>query len=369
MERGAIPLSALPGGLDLTATLESGQSYCWRRSDGGMYRAPPGDTWYWTVVDGAAGWPQAAGDAGGTDATGTPGDRPRSGYEVVRVRQADGALEWESTTDAVPLLRRLLRLDDDLPAIRAAGPDDPLVTAAYDAYPGLRLVADPPFRTLVSFICSAQMRVERIHEMQVALAREFGEAVEADGETYRAFPTPERLAAATEADLRELGLGYRAPYVVETAEMVAAGERHPADVVDRPYEEARAALTEFVGVGRKVADCVLLFSLGYLQAVPLDTWIRSAIADHFPDCDGGSYDATSRAIRERLGVAPDGPGPELRERLGPAADGSPHVPALRADRPAPTSERPSPERPDDAGPGAFAGYAQTYVFHHLRTGE
>jgi N-glycosylase/DNA lyase len=212
----------------------------------------------------------------------------------------------------------LLRLDDDLPAIRASAPADPLLERAWDAHWGMRLVKDPPFRTLVSFICSAQMRVGRIHGMQRALAAAYGDEVVADGETYHAYPRPEELATATEAELRDLGLGYRAPYVVETARMVADGVAHPGEAAGMDYEAAREWLTRFVGVGEKVADCVCLFSLGFLEAVPLDTWIRSAIADHYPDCDCGSYAETSRAIREAFG-------------------------------------------------GAYAGYAQTYVFHHLRS--
>lgn len=292
MERGAVPLDDVPGGLDLRATLESGQSYCWTRSDDGMYGTESAieSPWYHTVVDG----------------------------NVIRVRQEDERLEWAATTDAVPHLRELLRLDDDLPAIRSATPPDPLLEQAWDASAGMRLVNDPPFRTLVSFICSAQMRVERIHEMQQALAESYGDEVVADGETYYAFPTPERLAATTEAELRDLGLGYRAPYVLETARMVANGEAHPTDAAERPYEDARESLTRFVGVGQKVADCVCLFSLDFLEAVPLDTWIRTAIADHYPDCDCGSYAETSRAIRDAFG-------------------------------------------------GTYAGYAQTYVFHYLRT--
>ena len=308
MERGAIPVEEFPGGLDLQATVESGQSYCWGRADGRMYEADEstgGSAWYHTVVDGAPPW--------------GPDSREAS-PEVVRVRQADGLLEWESTTDAVPILRQLLRLDDDLPAIRAATLTDPLLERAWDAYSGMRLVADPPFRTLISFICSAQMRVERIHRMQVALAEAYGDSVEFDGHTYPAFPRPERLAAATEEELRDLSLGYRAPYVQATAVMVAFSEADPAEAAERSYEDAREWLTRFVGVGQKVADCVCLFSLGYLQAVPLDTWIRHAIAEHYPDCDRGSYTETSRAIRDRLG-------------------------------------------------GEYAGYAQTYAFHYLRTRE
>ena len=295
MERGAIPISAIPGGLDLQATVESGQSYLWTRADGRTYereRARGGSAWYWTVLDG----------------------------EVIRTRQVDDALEWEATTDADPLLRELLGLGDDLDAIVAATPSDDLIDAAYDAYRGLRIVRDPFFPCLVSFICSAQMRVARIFEMGAALRETYGETITVDGTTYHAFPTPGRLAATTEAELRDLGLGYRAPYVRRTAEMVASGERTRDDVAGLPYEEAREALTGFVGVGPKVADCVLLFSLGYLEAVPLDTWIRTAIEDHYPDCAKGSYAETSRAIRKRFG-------------------------------------------------DEYAGYTQTYVFAHLRTRE
>jgi len=307
MPSGTIDISSLSGSLDLQATLESGQSYLWRREDGQMYdesEQTGGDAWYVTVVR-----PDEAGHVRLDE--GEPA--------VVRVRQRDGRLEWESTAEAEGVVRSLLRLDDDLPAIRAATPDDPLIEAAYDRYWGMRLVRDPPFGALISFICSAQMRVSRIHGMQVALAEAFGDVVEFDGRAYHAFPTPDQLAGASEADLRDLGLGYRAPYVQRSAELVASGEAHPDTAREMEYEAAREHLTQFVGVGEKVADCVLLFSLDFLEAVPLDTWIRKTIAEYYPDCDRGNYAETSRAIRERLG-------------------------------------------------GEYAGYAQTYVFHHLRNG-
>ncbi|QIB74647.1 DNA-3-methyladenine glycosylase 2 family protein [Halogeometricum borinquense] len=301
-ETGAIPLSDIDGAFDLQATLESGQSYLWDRADGRMYESMDvygGDAWYETVVP--------------------PIDGVSDEQAVVRVRQTDGHLEWEATTDAVPILTHLLRLDDDLDAILDATPDDSLLERAYDAYEGMRLVRDPPFPCLISFICSAQMRVSRIHGMQMRLAREYGDTVTVAGETYHAFPTADQLAVRTEDELRDLSLGYRAPYVQRTAEMVANGDTHPNDAMGLPYEDARDSLTQFVGVGDKVSDCVLLFSLGFLEAVPLDTWIQTAIADHYPDCEAGNYTETSRAIRDRLG-------------------------------------------------GQYAGYAQTYVFYYLRAG-
>ncbi len=306
MERGAIDVSELAGPFDLQATVESGQSYLWNRMDGGTYEelhAHGGDAWYETVVDPIPGLTEKR--------------------VPVRVRHRggvhDGTLEWESSTDAVPLLTHLFRLDDDLNAILESTPDLPLLERAYDRYEGMRLTRDPAFPCLISFICSAQMRVARIHGMQRRLRETYGDPVELDGRTYHAFPTPEQLAARTEADLRDLSLGYRAPYVQRTAEMVADGVADPRDAADLPYEDARESLTQFVGVGDKVADCVALFSLGFLEAVPLDTWIQTTIEEYYPECSRGSYAETSRAIRERLG-------------------------------------------------GQFAGYAQTYVFYHLRAG-
>ena len=302
METGSRPIEAFDGGFDLTTTLESGQSYLWRRDDGRIYDGKTeGSPWYYTVLPGTA----------------TTTNEP----EVLRVRQIDGRLEWVSSTEnAADRLEHLLRLDDDLDSIAEAMPSDPLIDRAYDAHRGMRLVRDPPFGSLISFICSAQMRVARIHGMQTALAETYGETVTLDGTTYHAAPTPSALAAATEDELRELSLGYRAPYVRRTAEMVAEGEAHPEDALGLEYEDARESLTRFVGVGEKVADCVLLFSLGYLEAVPLDTWIRTAVEEHYPDCERGNYVETSRAIRAQFG-------------------------------------------------GTYAGYTQTYVFHHLRTGR
>ncbi len=301
MDAGSRSVASLDGGLNLRATLESGQSYLWRRDDGRMYEDGADDAvWYHVALP----------------STATETNEP----EVIRVRRADGTISWEaSTPNGHARLADLLRFEDDLESIMSATPADPLLERALDSHRGMRLVRDPPFASLVSFICSAQMRVARIHGMQTGLAERYGETVTFRGETYHAFPTPTRLAEASEADLRDLGLGYRAPYVQRTAEMVADGEATPGEARGMDYEAARESLTRFVGVGEKVADCVLLFSLGYLQAVPLDTWIRTAIAEHYPDCDRGSYVETSRAIRERFG-------------------------------------------------GEYAGYAQTYVFHHLRTG-
>lgn len=293
MDSGTLSLSDIDGPFDLEVTIESGQTYLWARADGRTYEThdgQSGDVWYWTAYN----------------------------DQVIRVRQQGTRLEWEATDNVESTIVDQLGLSDDLDAIVESAPDDPLITEAVESYPGLRIVRDPFFPCLISFICSTQMRVPRIFKMQQSLRKAYGDPINLDGRTYRTFPKPSQLAGATETELRALGLGYRAPYVRQTAEMVASGRLTKDIILGQDYETARETLTEFIGVGPKVADCVLLFSLGYLQAVPLDTWIRTAIEEYYPGCSKNSYAETSRALRSRFG-------------------------------------------------GEFAGYVQTYVFHHLRT--
>ena len=276
MNSGTISLADVPGGLDLQATLESAQTFLWRRSDGRTYAATApsgGEARYHTVI----------------------------GDDVVSVRQRADHLEWRSTTDGADVLRHRLRLDDDLDAIFAGFPEAERLDRARRELRGLRVVRDPFFPCLVSFICSARMSVRRIFEFQCEFAREFGETVLVDGERYHAFPEPERLAAASEDELRDVGIGFRAPYVAETAAMVADGELTEADLREESYRDARRKLQEFPGVGPKVADCVALFALGHLQAVPIDTWTRRLVATHFPDVAADSYEATADAFRDRFG--------------------------------------------------------------------
>ncbi|WP_227356063.1 DNA-3-methyladenine glycosylase family protein [Haladaptatus salinisoli] len=276
MKSGSISVPDLAGGFDLQSTLESAQTFLWQRADDGIYEstnAYGGDAWYYTVA----------------------------GDDVVYVRQRNGVLEWQATIDAEQLLYRRLRLDDDLDAIFDALADDSMLEQAYQEYSGLRIVHDPFFPCVISFICSARMRVKRIHAIQIELARTFGDPLRIEETTYYSFPRPEQLAAASESNLRNLGLGFRAPYIQETAEMIATGELPVDDIREKSYEDAHEAVQVLPGVGPKIADCVALFALGHLRAVPIDTWTRQLIKLYYPMCDQGSYEATADAFRSMFG--------------------------------------------------------------------
>ena len=235
--------------LDLAASLESGQSHRWERD---------GD-WFSGVVQGA----------------------------FIKMRQTGKRIEFlcdsHPQSSVEPMLRRYFRLDDDLPAIYSEIKADARVAEMVERYPGLRLLRIEPWECLISFICSANSNIPRIHQNMEDLAENFGDRVFINGQSRYAFPTPAQLGEAGEEELRRLGLGFRAPYVDKTTRMVLDGRLDLASLVNLPYPEAKSKLMECPGIGPKVADCVAVFSLDKLEAFPIDVWIRRALGEwYFP---------------------------------------------------------------------------------------
>ena len=183
-----------------------------------------------------------------------------------------------------PILADYFRFHDDLDSIYEDITRDVRVAAMVGKFQGLRLLRQEPWECLIAFICSANSNLPRIHANMEAMAQAFGTPVILDGFTRHSFPTASRLAEAGEIRLRELGLGFRAPYVVRASEMVARGDID-LDLLRRaPYGQAKEQLMAIPGVGPKVADCVLLHSLDKLEAFPIDVWIRRALLDwYLPD--------------------------------------------------------------------------------------
>ncbi len=142
--------------------------------------------------------------------------------------------------------------------------------------PGIRVLNQQPFETLIAFIISANNNFARIRMIIEHIAERFGKEKSRNGRDYHTFPSPEVLARADEHDLRACGAGYRAPYILNTARQVADGFDLEA-LKQMPYLEARELLTGLPGVGIKVADCVLLYALGFKSAFPMDVWTKRVI--------------------------------------------------------------------------------------------
>jgi N-glycosylase/DNA lyase len=203
------------------------------------------------------------------------------GDKIIKIRQCGYELEFEGADEA--FVRHYLRLDDDLAQISLCVDRDKHIHAALQRYVGLRLVRQEPWNCLVGFICSIQKNIPAIEHMLLEMSTRFGEKREFDGKTFYLFPTAERLALASESGLRECSLGFRAKYVKATAQKIVDENFDLNSLRLLPYLEARSKLLEFMGVGLKVADCVLLFSLDKTEAFPVDVWVKRVILNHYCD--------------------------------------------------------------------------------------
>ena len=262
---------------DLAATLDSGQAFRWRRTD---------NSWHGVV-----------------------------GRHFVRLTPAADGIHAAvaNPVESWDWLIHFLQADTDLAAILKTFPDDAPMRAAVAACPGLRLLRQDPWECLASFLLSSTKQIVQIRQIVGHLCERFGGPVHHDF----AFPTPQRLAATSEAELRACKMGFRAPSLLQAARRISEGRLDLERLRTLDYAAARAELMTLRGVGGKIADCVLLFAYGFDPAFPVDVWIERALQElYFP---------RRRASAKRL-------------RHFAATHFGPH-----------------------------AGYAQQYLFHYMRT--
>ena len=180
-------------------------------------------------------------------------------------------------------LSHYLQIEADLPRILKTFPDDPVLRQAVSRCQGLRLLRQDPWECLASFILSSTKQIVQIQQIVALLCERFGEEVSGPaGEQTHAFPTPDRLARCSEGELRGCRMGFRAPYLRETAQRIAGREIDLGSIAALPVEKARALLMELPGVGRKIADCVLLFAYGFSSVFPIDAAFPGFVAGRLP---------------------------------------------------------------------------------------
>jgi N-glycosylase/DNA lyase len=214
--------------------------------------------------------------------------------ELVTLERLDNVLAVECNVEASAgisdAVHRYFRLDDDLSAIYDQLCKDERLSEAIHLNWGLRILRQDPWECLVAFICSQNSNIPRIASMQESMANTLGETYSMGDIQRQGFPSREALASAGEDTLRKLALGYRAKYLVKTAEIVASGGLDLDALREVSYDEAKAELMALPGVGAKVADCVLLFALDKLEAVPIDRWVRRAFEEWDLDGEELPYD-------------------------------------------------------------------------------
>ena len=279
---------------DLAATLDSGQVFRWRQN---------GDSWEGIV-----------------------------GKYFVRLTQTPGGIHAETAAPVADWqwLRDFLQTETDLPAVLKTFPDDAPMRNAVAACHGLRVLRQDPWECLASFILSSTKQIVQIRQITALLCERFGEPINrcsvepvaqldsATGRTLQfTFPSPEKIARVTEAELRACKMGFRAPHLLAAARQIAGGRFDLERLRHLPLAGAREELMKLRGVGGKIADCVLLFAYGFDGAFPVDVWVERALRElYFP--------------RRRVSA----------KRLQ-------HLAATHF--------------------GPRAGYAQQYLFHYMRT--
>ncbi|MBQ7667794.1 MAG: DNA-3-methyladenine glycosylase 2 family protein [Clostridia bacterium] len=171
-------------------------------------------------------------------------------------------------------LKEYFDLNRDYSAIKAKYKDDYVLNKAYDFGYGIRIMNQEKFETLISFIISANNNIPRIKKSIEKISKMYGEKIMYKGSEYYAFPTPKALSMAILEELRSCGVGFRDKYILEAAKKVANGEINLSEISKLPTEKCKKELLKIKGVGPKVADCVMLFSMGKIDAFPIDVWIK-----------------------------------------------------------------------------------------------
>jgi N-glycosylase/DNA lyase len=274
---------------DLAMTLNSGQVFHWEKAGGGF--------------------------------VGTIGDvvaYVEEENDVLKVRFGGTPKPTRETRMLPRIAARYFGLDHPLAEICESFPNDPIMNAARAFCRGLRIIRQPKWECLATFICSSMKQVAHIRQISLALRNCFGERRKIGSRVMYTFPSALRIGRVSENQLRECKLGYRAKNLRATAQLVSSGECDLESLSVLPDGDLRNNLCELPGVGVKIANCVMLFAYERLRAFPIDVWIERVLRQrYFPR----RKKMTARQLREF----------------------------------------------SETYFGEHGGYAQQYLFHHART--
>jgi len=236
---------------DLATSLDSGQVFHWEKSGSGFVG----------TIGHCAAYIEQEGNFLRVQATSAP----------------------EAGSHLQTMIEHYFALDHPLAKICASFPHDPVMNDARDFCRGLRIIRQPKWECLATFICSSMKQVTHIRQISLALRRRFGEPRKIAERTVYTFPAPARIAKVSENDLRRCALGYRVAYLRATAQLVDSGDADLEAWSALPDAQLGKELCRLPGVGPKIASCVMLFAYERLRAFPIDVWIERVLRrEYFP---------------------------------------------------------------------------------------
>src|SRR5581483_5143171 len=198
-----------------------------------------------------------------------------NGQEII-VAQQDSQIISSSGKEGY-----FFREDDNMEKILSRIRKDKIVNSAIMHFPGLRLIRQDAFQCYISFICSLNASIRNIKLMLTNICKKFGEKTEFNKHECFTFPTPEKLATASIKQLLDCRLGFRAKYVRDAAKMVDTGRLDLESLKKMDYQSSLEKLRTVYGIGNKIADCILLFSLDKLDAFPIDRWSQRILLKYY----------------------------------------------------------------------------------------
>ena len=187
------------------------------------------------------------------------------------------------------------RKNDNMQEIIKSISKDETVKKSVKQYEGLRIFKQDPFQCMISFIISSNSNIQKIKNSLEKISKKFGKKVKIQNKEFFLFPKPEKLANASIEEIKKCGVGYRAPFIKQASKMIVLKKINFEYLEKCDYEEAKKNICVIPGVGNKVADCILLFSLNKLEAFPLDTWMIKILEKYYSN----QFNIETKTITEK----------------------------------------------------------------------
>lgn len=218
----------------------------------------------------------------------------------ITIRQKGRVLSFHGAEPE--FIHSYFQLDADLPGILNTIDTDPVIHTVISRCMGLRIIRQPAWECLASYIIATCANIPGIKRRISKLCQCYGEPILTRNDEIFSFPGADAIANQDPCKISACRLGYRAPYLLETARTLAEDPGWETRLSELPYEKAREELLHLKGVGKKVADCVLLFAFGKTEAFPVDVWIQRILQTrYFGDDTRYTFDRCSHFGRSHFG--------------------------------------------------------------------
>jgi N-glycosylase/DNA lyase len=235
--------------------------------------------------------------------------------------------------------RQVFRLDDNIATILSSLSKDLILSKFMKMYQGLRVMRQEPGQCMISFACASNTNISMIRRMLGNVCRKFGNRVTVDGKEFFTFPTANRLNKVTNNELLSCGVGYRVKAIRAVVENIVSNSIDLEELKRAKYSASKEQLMKIYGIGNKIADCILLFSLEKTEAFPIDIWITRAICLYYKSLLTGNKE--QRKYREQQM-------PKMNEKLVYRYKYEILSEVMRSYF------------------GEYAGYAQQYLYYYMR---